>query len=357
MPHNLARLLRAGVGLAGIALALPLLGVLALAAATPLTRSGAAYLAAAVLIVGGLVGVLPWGARTLLVTLAGLLLASGVAGVRLWAAARVEGPLRVAVLPDGGGPRWVSRLVDEQDLLLVGEGLLRLMGGVSAREHAGLSSALTAGYAELRALGGTAASPVPGTYLFLQRPGAFDAVIVEPEGAAAPTAGVVFLHGFTGNVALQCWEIAKAARTLGMVTVCPSTGWIGDWWRPGGAATVQATLDYLRARGLERIYLGGFSNGGIGLSRLASDVAAQAGLQGLFFIAGVTNGQAIADTGLPVLILAATGDERMGTAGSAAAAAAVGPAATYAEVDGDHFLIVKESEAVREVLAGWLEER
>jgi pimeloyl-ACP methyl ester carboxylesterase len=165
----------------------------------------------------------------------------------------------------------------------------------------------------------------------------------------------VFLHGFMGNVTLQCWEIAQAARPLGMLTVCPSTGWIGDWWRPGGAATVQATLDFVRARGGERIYVGGFSNGGIGLSRLAESVAAEDGVKGLFFIAGVTNADGIAATGLPVLIVAGTQDERMGTSGSAAAAGVIGVAARYVQVEGDHFLIVKEAEAVREALGDWLE--
>lgn len=342
------------VGLVGLALAAPVLGVLALAVVTPITPSGAAYLVAAALVAGGLC-VVPWlGARALWVPAGGVGLALVVAGLRLATVGVAEpGPVRVIVLPADSGTRWLNRLVDEQDVLLFGSRLMRLIGGVSAREHAGLTPALTAGYAELRAVQ-PYASPVLSTYLFLQRPGAFDAVVVEPEGEAAPTAGVVFLHGFMGNVTLQCWEIAQAARAVGMLTVCPSTGWIGDWWRPGGAATVRATLDYMRDQGIERLYVGGFSNGGVGLSRRVSEAAAEPDVRGLFFIAGVTEAQAIRDTGLPVLILQGAGDERMRAEPAWVAAGVIGDAATYVEIEADHFLIVKEAEAVEEALGGWL---
>jgi dienelactone hydrolase len=348
---------RLAIGLIGLVLLVPLLPVLALAVVTPLSRSGAVYLFAALLMAGGLIAVLRWGRPALWVALAGLLLALGLAGARVARAAqaaRREAPLRVVVLPNGATTRWVDALVDEQDLLLFGEALMRLLGGVSRREHAGLVPALTAGYADLRMAQGSLASPVPSTYLFWQRPRAFDAVVVEPEGERPPRAAVVFLHGFMGNVALQCWEIARAARPQGLLTVCPSVGWIGDWWLPQGRSTLQATLDYARAQGAQQIYVGGFSNGGAGLSQMAASLTDEPNVAGLFFIAGVSHGQDLAATSLPVLIIQGTQDERMHAPAAQQAAAAIGAAATYVELDADHFLIVKQAEAVRAALAGWL---
>ncbi len=348
---------RIAVGLVGLGLAVPLAGVLLMALFTPMSPSGAGYLAAGVLLAGGLLGAAAWGKRALWVAFGGLALGLLVVGLRLAALRPApDAPLRLVTLPAGGGPRWVNALVDEQDLLLFGEALMRAVGGVSRREHADLAPALTAGYAELRGRQGGFASPVLSTYLFQQGPRVFDAVVVEPEGSA-PAAAVVFLHGFMGNVSLQCWEIAQPARALGMLTVCPSTGWIGDWWRPGGEATLRATLDYVRKRGVTEIYVGGFSNGGSGVSQLAASLAAEPGVDGLFFIAGVNQGPDIAATGLPVLIIQGALDERMGVAAAREAAAEIGAAATYVELEADHFLIVKEGEAVREALGGWLEER
>lgn len=343
------------VGLIGIGLAIPVLGVLGLAVVTPLTPSGAAYVTAAALVAGGLSAVL-WRARTgAFLALLGALVAVTVAGSRLAQARRsAVGPLQARVLPAASGTRWFSYLVDEQDLLLFGEALLRLMGAASAREHAGLASAVSAGYAELRAAQNSIASPVISTYLFWQRPGAFDAVIVAPEGSGPPTTGVVFLHGFAGNVSLQCWQIAQAARPLGMVTVCPSTDWVGAWWRPAGVAALRATLDYLREQGVQRFYLGGFSNGGFGLSRLAPGLAGEPGLEGLFFVAGVTNSRDIDATGLPVLILQGAQDERVRAPDARQVAAEIGRAA-YVELEADHFLIVKQAEAVQAELRAWLE--
>jgi pimeloyl-ACP methyl ester carboxylesterase len=345
------------VGLVGIGLAALLLGVLALAVVTPVTGSGAGYLTAGVLVAGGLIGVWRWGTRALVVSLAGVLLAVGVAGARVAQAGYREGPLRVVVLPAGDGTRWVNLVVDEQDLLLFGEALKRLVGGVSRREHAGLAPALTEGYAALRAAQGGFASPVMSTYLFWQGPGAFDAVVVEAEGEVQPEAAVVFLHGFAGNVSLQCWEIAQAVRAQGVLTLCPSTGWIGDWWRPGGEATLRATLAYVRGRGVQRIYVGGFSNGGVGVGRLAAELAEEEDVRGLFFMAGTSQAWEVQATGLPVLIIQGAQDERMGAPAARQAAAVIGEAVRYVEVEADHFSIVKEAEAVREALERWVEER
>jgi hypothetical protein len=47
-------------------------------------------------------------------------------------------------------------------------------------------------------------------------------------------------------------------------------------------------------------------------------------------------------------------DERMTAPGARQAAAQIGGAAQYVELDADHFLIVKQTEAVQAALGAWL---
>jgi pimeloyl-ACP methyl ester carboxylesterase len=158
-----------------------------------------------------------------------------------------------------------------------------------------------------------------------------------------------------GNVTAQCWEIAQAVKPLGGMTICPSTVWTGEWWRPDGQAILRATFDYVRTRGIERIYLGGFSNGGFGISRLVSQWEEEKGLEGLIFIDGFSDGKNIRDVGLPVLIIEGAQDERVPVTFARQFAAEVGDLATYAEVEGDHFLIMKHPDLVQNEIEKWLE--
>lgn len=198
-------------------------------------------------------------------------------------------------------------------------------------------------------------SPFANTYLNLQQPSAFDTIIIEPENRRRPEIGVIFLHGFMGNVTAQCWEIGRAGNKFSAVTACPSTGWRGEWWQPQGQAILQSTFDYLRRQGIKKFYLGGFSNGGFGISRLATQLGNEADLNGLFFIGGILNGASIRETGLPVLIIQGEQDERMPVTEARAIAEIIGDAGTYVELQGDHFLIMKQPEIVQNAVAAWLE--
>jgi pimeloyl-ACP methyl ester carboxylesterase len=99
-----------------------------------------------------------------------------------------------------------------------------------------------------------------------------------------------------------------------------------------------------------------FSNGGFGPSRIASQFEDEKGLSGLFFIDGFTNGTAIKEIGLPVLIIQGTLDERVPPSIGRQFAADMGNTGTYAEIVSDHFLIMKQSNQVQDVLAEWLED-
>jgi pimeloyl-ACP methyl ester carboxylesterase len=101
--------------------------------------------------------------------------------------------------------------------------------------------------------------------------------------------------------------------------------------------------------------LGGYSNGGYGISILVWEISREAGLKGLFFIDGIDNGAGIRDTGLPVLIIQAAQDERVSAEWVRQTAEIVGEQGTYVEVDGDHFMIMKQPEYVQRALRDWLE--
>jgi pimeloyl-ACP methyl ester carboxylesterase len=342
--------------LLGVLLALPVLVLVALALRLPITASGIGYLTGSVLVVAGLL-LAPWAHRySNVLTIAGVIVIILVAGLRLVLAWQDMAPsMSMTTLPPGNGTRWVNYLLDEQDSLIFGEAIFHFIGGDSPREHENIAAALFADYSEMRATQRFFPSPLVSTYLNLQSPAHFDAVVIEAEVDDLPEFAVIFLHGYMGNVTAQCWPIAQAVKMSGGITLCPSTGWRGDWWQPQGEAILQATLEYVRGRGIQRFYLGGFSNGGSGISRLASQLKNEAGLKGLIFIDGIHNGAAIRETGLPILIIQGAQDERMLAVQARQVAEEIGTSGTYVELAGDHFLIMKQPGLVQDAIAAWLE--
>ncbi|MFT3891746.1 MAG: alpha/beta hydrolase [Anaerolineales bacterium] len=260
--------------------------------------------------------------------------------------------LKVLAIPSGKGTSWLNSLIDERDGLIFGETLFHLIGGDSKNEHAGLPSALATAYSQMRQEG-SFSSPIISTYLGLQKPSHFDAVVIEPDEPSQ--FAVVFLHGYMGNVTAQCWEIAQAVKQLGGLTVCPSTVWTGEWWQAEGQAILQATFEYVRSQGIQRFYLGGFSNGGFGISILAPQWKETDRLAGLIFIDGFTNGADVREAGLPVLVIEGLQDERVPVAAARQFVAEVGDLVTYTEIEGDHFLIMKRPDSVQREIVKWLE--
>jgi len=341
--------------LLGVVFAVPLLMLIGLVFRLPITISGVVYLIAALFVVAGLIAA-PFLPKYFL-----KILLVGVIGLSLNIIIRIVGvkqnqtaEIQMVTLPAGKGPRWIGSIIDEQDGLIFGEEVFHFIGGDSAREHDGLVSALEAAYLEIRSQG-SFSSPVINTYLNLQLPTAFDAVIIEPQEQAQ--FGVVFLHGYMGNVTAQCWEIAQAVKRLGGVTVCPSTEWTGQWWRPNGQAILRSTFEYLRQRGIQKLFLGGFSNGGFSLGRLAYELQNEEGLNGIFFIDGFMNGAGIRDLDLPILIIEGKHDERVPPEIARQFAAEVGELGTYIEVESDHFLIMKQPQQVQNAITTWLNQQ
>jgi pimeloyl-ACP methyl ester carboxylesterase len=348
-------LLRYLLCLAGIFLAVLVFTLSVLAFDTPISSSGGYYLLGSSLLAVGLI-LAPWRPKAqLALMLSGLAIVLVVAGARINQIQNETARLKVILLPSGKETRLINALIDERDTLLFGERLLRLIGGVSAREHKGLTPAVTAAYQKARMMYGDFPSPVLSTYLGLQRSSAFDAVVIEPSLAQSAPVGVIFLHGFTGNVSIQCWQIARAVEMIGAVTVCPSTGWQGYWWTPEGEANVRTTFDYLRERGVERIYLGGFSNGGNGVGSLMPTLASEQDMVGLFFVDGLRNAAGVRETGLPVLVIQGVNDERIPVEAARQFVVDVGERGTYIELKADHFLIMKHPQQVQEAISAWLD--
>lgn len=352
-PKNIFRLL---LCLVGILLILPLLELIALAFTLPVSISGIGYLLAGSLTVAGLILAPRGGKQPVLLTLTGMSLAALIAGMRVvLAQSNGTSTFTIVTLPQGKETCCLSALIDEQDSLIFGETIFHFIGGDSPREHENITAALYRSYTKIRESQQVFPSPVLSTYLNLQQPDSFDALIIEPEVSRHPETAIIFLHGYMGNVSAQCWEIAQAVEKFGAVTVCPSTDWTGQWWHPEGEAILRDTFQYLRKQGIEKFYLGGFSNGGFGVSLLISKVSKEDGLAGLFFIDGISDGTSIRATGFPVLVIQAAQDERVPVAGVRQIVEDIGEQAAYVELNGDHFIIIKQPEPVQNAIESWLE--
>jgi pimeloyl-ACP methyl ester carboxylesterase len=342
---------------AGFLLAPPAALAFLMATRLPLSASGWTYLAAYAILVASLIAApcLPKIFPRMFVAGLSVILLTFLART-ITAATNTSAQIHMLTLPRGSeSRRSFSVLLDEQDGLILGEALFHLAGGASADEHRGISEALHTDYTALKNEQAIFPSPVLDTYLGLQHLKAFDAVMIQPQENLRPDVAVIFLHGFMGNVTAQCWEIAQAVETVGARTVCPSANWRGEWWLPEGQAILHETFDYLRVQGVRTFYLGGFSNGGFGISRITDSVSAEAGLAGLFFIDGIGDGAGIQATGLPVLIIQGSRDTRMPAALARETAHSIGASAAYVEIDSDHFVIMKEPLQVQAALAEWLE--
>lgn len=241
--------------------------------------------------------------------------------------------------------RLVDRLVDERDIALSGTRVL-VAGGMLRDDRAEVVDAMRASYKQLSSEEGDAPSPVAATYLGLQSPDAYDMVVIEPavppgDPVLPPTTAIVFLHGYAGNFALPCWQVADAVKGLNVVTACPSTRWVGDWASANGEKTLRDVVKVLHERGIAKIVLAGLSNGGYGASRLAPKMRGT--FAGLVLISGAT--AEAGDPGCAVLLLHGNKDG-MASYGEAVGYRANHPGAQLVTLQAGHFaMMVRRKEA------------
>ena len=336
----------------GVLLSVPLLGFLVLLPHMPVSPVGIIYLLSYFLICLGMI-FSPWRHQvSFLFIFAGIAVVLATVTIRL--IFPPSGPrMKLITLPGPTGPRLLTRLLDEQDIVLFGAKVAPHLGLVSTREKNSLHLKFSQTFEEMKIQSVTPLSPFLTTYLNQQSPRGFDVVVSEPVSGKPPTTGIIFLHGFGGNFTLQCWLMSKAADSIDAITVCPSSGAIGAWWNSQGELILQETLTYLRQRGVERIYLAGLSNGGIGASRLANRLKQD--VVGLILISGADPTATM--TELPVLLLHGKDDERIPVTVMERYASAGGSNVTYHIFEGDHFLLLKQADQVQEVMINWLHQQ
>ena len=333
----------------GILFSLPLIVLLLLIPRIPVSPVGTIYLFSYVLFVLGMI-LAPWKSRySSTLILLGITIAVMTLTIRmLFPPSGTR--MHLITLPEDSGPRLLSRLLDEQDVVLFGAQVAPYLGAISPLERESLDAKFTQAFRDMKREGVTPLSPFLTTYLNQQSPANFDVVIAEPDSKTPLKSSIVFLHGFGGNFTLQCWLMAQAGNQINAMTVCPSTGPIGTWWDAQGQAILQETISYLQRRGVERLYLAGLSNGAIGASRLAAQYRQD--IAGLILISGADPSATIID--LPVLLLHGKDDERIPVSVMEAYAAAAGAYTSYHLFEGDHFLLLKEANQVQQVMIDWL---
>ena len=241
----------------------------------------------------------------------------------------------------------MGRLFDEQDVSLLGAQALLWRWKLPPDERRELLPAMRDAYAEMRAQVGPSPSPVLDTLVGRQQTSGFDTIVVEP-GLEQPRVGMIFLHGYGGSFTLECWLVAAAARAVGAVTVCPAVGITGHWSGHDGERTVQATLDFLHRRGVDRVYLAGLSNGAAGAGTLAPRLTSR--LVGLILISGAPSGGV--NAGVPTLVV--HGERDPIASAPAAQAYAARARAEYAGFDAGHFALLTRRGEIRETIARWL---
>ncbi|MFK7989721.1 MAG: alpha/beta hydrolase [Sandaracinaceae bacterium] len=212
--------------------------------------------------------------------------------------------------------------------------------------RARLPEALRRAYRELHASVGFSSSVWRASVEAPQRPDGFETLLVTPERPS--DLGVVFLHGYGGNLALTCIGIARAAAEVGGRTSCPSVGPEGAWWTALGRRVVRASIEDLTARGATRIVLAGLSNGAVGVSRVAPRLSSR--LVGVVLLSGAGRGTR---TTLPALVVQGRQD-RMTPMRLATGFAHRSPRAELVLLDEDHFALLHRSADVRRRITAWL---
>lgn len=174
---------------------------------------------------------------------------------------------------------------------------------------------------------------------------------------------IVFLHGSLGNFKGYLWTLKPLADRLGVGIVAPTFG-AGEWRTEKGLRTILETITWCRSQpsfDSDKIILLGISNGGGGITH-ALDSLESDSIAGLVYLSPVMDPEKISAKHLsdtPALVISGTNDRRVSHAYVSQGAQALEESGIsirleFVEAE-DHFLLFSQPEAVRTILAKWLE--
>lgn len=187
---------------------------------------------------------------------------------------------------------------------------------------------------------------------------------VPPNAGADPLPAIVFLHGSAGNFKAYTWIWSKLAEAEGFITIAPSYGF-GNWDEAGAAAVLEVIEDAQQVANIdtEQLYLAGLSNGGLGVSHLAT--LAPEKFRGLIFLSPVMATEIVdspsfqaAWANRPMLVISGETDNRIPLAYVEQRVAAMQQASIDVTPiiypNEDHFLVFSQPEAIMNDVADWL---
>ncbi len=202
--------------------------------------------------------------------------------------------------------------------------------------------------------------------LFGQRADAGHYYLYVPEhGSGEPLPVLVFLHGSAGNFKAYLWLWSKFAEEHGVVIIAPSFGF-GNWLQDGAARSI---LDALEDASTvvdideRRVILAGLSNGGLGVSQLATEAPDR--FQGLIFLSPVMATDLLKSSrflanweGRSVLMMTGEADRRIPFAYVQRHVRLLDEAGVQITSIGypgeDHFLVFSQPEDVLHDVSNWL---
>lgn len=177
---------------------------------------------------------------------------------------------------------------------------------------------------------------------------------------------LIFLHGSLGNFKGYTWVLRRFADQTGIAIIAPTFG-AGDWRKDRHGAVLRQVLEYAATQpelDARRPYLGGISNGGMGVTRAL--VRGGAPWAGVVLISPVIEQKIIQKAefiqharGLPILIIHGEVDDRIPAPIIRQLAQEMrgnGAAVTESYYPGeDHFLLFSQPEAVVADMVDWRE--
>lgn len=190
-------------------------------------------------------------------------------------------------------------------------------------------------------------------------------VYIPKNRPAGPLPAIIFLHGSFGNFKTYTWVWSKLAEREGLVIITPSYGF-GNWHSADSVTLIAQVLADAATQvelNPNRLYLAGLSNGGLGVSRLAS--AQPEKFRGLIFLSPVMNTTLVDSSTFhqawherPVLVITGAADERIPLSyvkqRVATFKAGGVPVTERVYPDETHFLFFSQPEAVLSDISAWL---